>query len=110
MKQYEIRWADLPMPIGRRPVLLLTRTTAYPYLHKVIVAEVTSTIRRIPQEVALGKKEGLHLPSVANLDNVHVVPKSLLGELIGVLARDRRSEVKRALGYALDWAELKVIG
>ena len=24
MKQYEIRWADLPSPIGRRPVLLLS--------------------------------------------------------------------------------------
>jgi mRNA-degrading endonuclease toxin of MazEF toxin-antitoxin module len=109
MKQYEIRWADLPLPIGRSPVLLLTRTTAYPYLHKVIVAEVTSTIRRIPQEVSLGKKEGLHHPSVVNLDNIHVVPESLLGELIGVLALDRTSEVKRALGYALDWPELKVI-
>ena len=110
MKQYEIRWAGLPLPIGRRPVLLLTRTTAYQYLHKAIVAEVTSTIRRIPQEVALGNREGFHHPSVANLDNVHVVPISALGELIGVLARDREPEVKRALGYALDWHELKVIG
>ena len=48
MKQYEIRWANLPAPIGRRPVLLLTRTSGYAYLNKVIVAEVTPTVRDIP--------------------------------------------------------------
>jgi len=109
MRQYEILWANLPAPIGRRPVLLLTRTAAYPYLNKVIVAEVTSTIRGIPQEVSVGRKEGLARPSVANLDNVHVVPKDLLGDRLGALAPDRQREVKRALGYALDWPELKLL-
>ena len=32
---------------GRRPVLLLSRTAAYACLNKVIVAELTSTIRNI---------------------------------------------------------------
>lgn len=109
MKQYEVRWASMPHPIGRRPVLLLTRTSAYAYLNKVMVAEVTSTIRGIPQEVALGKKEGLLHASVANLDNVHVVAKGLLGERIGAISANREGEVKRALGYALDWPELKVL-
>ncbi len=31
MRQYEIRWAELSAPVGRRPVLLLTRTAAYEY-------------------------------------------------------------------------------
>jgi mRNA interferase MazF len=109
VKQYEIVWASLPEPIGRRPVLLLTRTAAYKYLNKVIVAEVTSTIRGIPQEVTLGRREGLQHPSVANLDNVHVVPKAFLGDRIGELGGGRNREVKRALGYALDWAELKIL-
>jgi mRNA interferase MazF len=109
MRQYEIVWANLPAPIGRRPVLLLTRTAAYPYLNKVIVAEVTSTVRGIPQEVSLGRREGLARPSVVNLDNVHVVPQALLGDRIGALAAGRQHEVKRALGYALDWAELKLL-
>jgi mRNA interferase MazF len=109
MKQYEIRWANLPLPIGRRPVLLLTRSSGYQYLNKVIVAEVTSTIRSIPQELGLGAKEGLRQPSVVNLDNIHVVPKSILGERIGVLAARREPEIKRALGYALNWPELKII-
>jgi mRNA interferase MazF len=110
MKQYEIRWANLPDPIGRRPVLLLTRTSGYPYLNKVIVAEVTSTVRGIPQEIPLGKKEGLQHMSVANMDNLHVIAKSLLGDCIGTLEAGKEAEIKRALGYALDWPELKICG
>jgi mRNA interferase MazF len=109
MRQYEIRWANLPEPIGRRPVVLLTRTSAYSYLNKVIIAEVTSTIRGISVEVSLGSKEGVRRPSVINLDNVHVVAKDLLGDRIGALSTSREHEFKRALGYALDWPELKVL-
>ena len=109
MRQLEIRWANMPPPIGRRPVLLLSRTSAFAYLNKIIVAEVTSTVRSIPQEIQVGKKEGLPRPSVINFDNVHVVAKALLGERIGNLTSSREREVKRALGYALDWPELKVL-
>ena len=108
MKQYEIWWADLPAPVGRRPVLLLTRSAAYGYLNKAIVAEITTNIRGIPQEVPVGEHEGL-VPSVANLDNVHVIGKHLLSARAGVLSAAREREVKRALGYALDWAELKTL-
>jgi mRNA interferase MazF len=109
MRQYEIRWARLPAPIGRRPVLLLSRTAAYTYLNKVIVGEVTSTVRGIPEEVAVGKPEGLTRPSVVNFDNIHVVAKACLGDRVGALAPDRERDVKRALGYALGWPELKVL-
>jgi mRNA interferase MazF len=109
MKQYEIRWAELPAPIGRRPVVLLTRTPAYDYLTKIMVAEVTTTIRGIPQEVALGRKEGMREHCVANFDNVHVILKAALRERAGALGAGRHREIKRALGYALDWAELKVL-
>jgi len=108
VKQYEIWRADLPPPIGRRPVLLLSRTPAYQYLAKIMIAEVSSTIRNIPQEVSLGRREGLSRTSVANLDNVHVIPKASLGRAIGSAAA-REKEIKRALGYALGWAELKVL-
>jgi mRNA interferase MazF len=78
-------------------------------LSKVIVAEVTTTVRGIPQEVRLGRSEGLPRSSVANLDNVHVVLKEALTGRIGVLAATRHREVKRALGYAFDWPELKTL-
>jgi mRNA interferase MazF len=107
MRQYEIWWASLPPPVGRRPVLLLSRDSAYAVLNKVIVAEVTSTVREIPVEVRLGRREGLSGRSVANLDNVHVVARGDLAAKIGALSVSRVPEVKRALGYALDWPELK---
>jgi len=109
MKQYEIRWAHLPAPAGRRPVLLLTRTPAYAYLNKIIVAEITTRVRNIPQEVALGTAEGLTRPCVANLDNIRLVDKDLLGDRIGTLATGKQSQVKRALGFALGWEELKAL-
>jgi mRNA-degrading endonuclease toxin of MazEF toxin-antitoxin module len=109
VRQYEIRWAHLLEPIGRRPVLLLTRTAAFQYLAKVIVAEITTTIRGIPQEIALGRREGLPRPAVANLDTIHVIPTARLGDLVGTLATNRHPEVKRAVGYAFDWPELKVL-
>lgn len=107
MKQYEIWWAELPEPMGRRPVLLLSRDSAYEYLSGVIVVEITSTIRGIPVELRLGTAEGLRRLSVANLDNVHVIPKRLLTRRIGAVRRSRTEEVKRALGFALGWPELK---
>ena len=107
MKQYEIWWAGLPSPVGRRPVLLLSRESAYEYLNQVIVVEVTSTIRNIPVEVPLGRAEGLRRRSVANLDNVHVLAKHRLSERIGALRPARVAELKIALGYALAWPELK---
>lgn len=109
MKQYEIRWANMPAPVGRRPVLLLSRSSSVRYLNKLIVAEVTSTVRGIPQEIQVGEREGLREASVVNFDNVHVVAKRRLGERLGALDASRTREVKRALGYALDWAELKVL-
>jgi mRNA interferase MazF len=107
LRQYELWWAQLPDPIGRRPVLLLSRNPAYEYLTRVIVVEITSTIRNIPVEVSLGPAEGLRHRSVANFDNVHVVAKQRLVSRIGALKPGRAAEVKRALGFSLDWPELK---
>lgn len=77
-------------------------------MNKAIVAEITTTIRGIPQEVEVGELEGLG-PSVVNFDNVHVVAKRLLSSRVGSLGAARAREAKRALGYALDWPELKTL-
>ena len=105
-KQYDLWWASLPEPAGRRPVLLLTRNEAYSYLNKFVAVEVTSTIRRIAVEVPLGRAEGLAAKCVANCDNIRTVPRSALTKRIGQLSPRRRSEIKRALGHALAWDEL----
>ena len=106
VKQYEIWWAALPAPAGRRPVLLLTRDSAYSYLQKVVVAEITTTIRNIAVEVPLGTPDGVPQKSVANFDNLRTVSRASLTKRIGHLGSRRYPEVKRALGYALAWDEL----
>lgn len=106
MKQYELWWASLPQPAGRRPVLLLSRDAAYEYLNKFTVVEVTTTIRHIAMEIPLGKAEGLSKLSVANCDNIRTVPRSALVKRIGQLGPSRRGEVKRAVGHSLGWDEL----
>jgi mRNA interferase MazF len=109
MKQYDIWWAELPQPIGIRPVLLLSRDGAYAYLNRVLAVEVTSRVRGIPQEVELGARENMPKRCVANLDNLRAVPKAALRRPAGRLAASRVSEVKRALGHALAWPELSAL-
>lgn len=110
MKQYEIWWADLPQPAGRRPVLLLSRNSAYGVLNKYIVAEITTTIRNIPIEVPLGPADGLPKACVVNFDDLRTVAKEYLVEKVSKLPAQRVGEVKRAAGYALEWEELMDAG
>ena len=106
MRQFDIWWAQLPRPAGRRPVLLLSRNSAYGYLNKLLVAEITTRVRHIPVEVPLGKSEGLPQSCVANFDHIRTIPRSALVERVGRLVPGRHVEVKIALGQALAWEEL----
>lgn len=106
MKQYETWWAELPQPIGTRPVVLLSRDSACEYLNRILAVEVTTRVRGVPQEVGLGKQEGLPQCCVANLDNLRAVPKSALTQRAGRLGSRTIAELKRALGYTLGWTEL----
>jgi mRNA interferase MazF len=100
---------SLPDPVGHRPVLLLSRSSAFAYLSRVLVVEVTTTIRGISQEVSLGPHEGLPRRCVANLDALRTIASPSLTSRIGRLAPGRHLEVKRALGHALHWPELTAL-
>jgi mRNA interferase MazF len=106
MKQFEVWWADLPQPAGRRPVLLLSRNDACDYLSRFIAVEITYTVRGIASEVPLGEDEGLPTACVANCDSLRMVPRTALTRRAGQLATERWIEVKRAMGGALGWREL----
>ena len=106
MKQFEIWWADLPQPTGRRPVVLLSRNDAYGYLSKFVAVEITTAVRQIASEVPLGEEEGLSQVCVANCDNLRMVPRPALIRCAGRLTPERWIEVKRAAGAALGWREL----
>lgn len=54
----------------RRPVVVLTRNPLGSYLHGAIVGPVTSTIRGVSTEVAVGVEDGVRVESVVNLDNL----------------------------------------
>ena len=110
VKQYEIWWAELPKPAGRRPVLLLSRDDAYPILRKFVAAEITATVRHIPIEVPLGSIEGMPKPCVVNCDNLRTIAKVHLVKKISQLSKTRAHEVKRTIGYALAWEELIAAG
>ena len=102
MKRGEVWWADLPAPVGRRPVVLLSRDEAYSVRNAVTVAEVTRTIRGIPVEVPLGTEDGLPKKCVVNLDTIITIRKELLVERISLLKSEKMEEIKKALQFALD--------
>ena len=102
MKRGEVWWVDLPKPIGRRPVVLLSRDEAYNVRNAVTVAEITTTIRDIPVEVLLGKEDGLPKRCVVNLDTIITIRKSLLKERICLLRQEKIESVNKAIKFALD--------
>ena len=102
MHKGEIWWAKLPSPIGKRPVVLLSRNEAYSVRNAVTVAEVTSIIRHIPVEVNLGTEDGLPKKCVINLDTIITVRKELLIEKITDLVPEKINQVEEAIRFALD--------
>jgi mRNA interferase MazF len=101
MKRGEVWWAELPLPIGKRPVLLLSRDEAYYIRNAVTVAEITTTIRGIPVEVPLGTKDGLPKKCVINLDTIVTIKKESLKEKITSLTLEKLVQVDAALKFAL---------
>ncbi|MBW3624894.1 MAG: type II toxin-antitoxin system PemK/MazF family toxin [Armatimonadetes bacterium] len=105
MKRGEIWWAHLPPPVGRRPVLLLSRSEAYSVRTQVTIAPVTTRIRDIPVEVKLGPDEGLPRVCVANLDSITTIPKDALENRITELSSEKIREVEKAIRFALGLEE-----
>ena len=111
LKRGEVRWYEFAAPDKRRPVLILTRTSALRYLTGITVAPITSTIRTIPSEVLLTPAEDgvLNLCAV-NLDNVQTIQKSQVGALMTTLSTQRMQEVEQALCFALGMDHLLLMG
>jgi mRNA interferase MazF len=102
MTRGEVWWAYLPPPVGRRPVVLLSRDSAYRVRSAVTVAPVTRTIRNIPVEVLLDQRDGLPSRCVVNLDDLTTIPKSLIKQRISALSAERMQQVEEAIRFALD--------
>ena len=102
MLRGEVWWAELPLPMGRRPVLLLSRDAAYAARTSVTIAVITSTIRNIPSQVLLDKEDEMPFRCVVNLDDINTIRKSSIKERITQLNEQKMSAVREAILFALD--------
>jgi len=105
MRRGEVWWATLFSPIGRRPVVLLSRDSAYAVRASVTVAPVTRTIHGVPVEVRLGPEDGLPRDCVVNLDNILTIPKSRLERALSTLSPAKVSQINAAIRFALALGE-----
>jgi mRNA interferase MazF len=79
---------------------VLSRQAAIAVLHSVLAVPATRTIRQIPTEVVVDRKDGMPEECALSLDNLTAVPTSLFRERITRLPVERMAEVCRALALA----------
>ena len=101
MRRGEVWWAEQPEPIGKRPVLLLSRDEAYDVRNAVTIAQITTTIRNIPVEVQLNEKDGLPQKCVVNLDTITTVRKAIITKRISSLNTEKIEQIDKAIKFAL---------
>lgn len=97
-----MRPIHLAMIDKARPAIILTREVARPFLTQVTVIPVTSRIRGLATEVALGRANGLDHDCVASADGITTIAASALGQQIGFLLDDQEQSLIRAIHAAFD--------
>jgi mRNA interferase MazF len=101
MQRGEVWWSIQPAPVGRRPVVLVSRERAIQVRGSVTVAQVTTVIRDLASEVPLGPREGLPKECVVNCDVLQTIPKSYLQERVTILTSEKQRALDEALRYSL---------
>jgi mRNA interferase MazF len=102
MNRGEIRWYKFKPPDKKRPVLILTRNSAIPYLGEVSIAPVTTTVRDIPSEVHLTVLDGMPKNCAINFDHIQTVSKAKIGSKITSLPPEELKQVGKAISFALE--------
>ena len=107
MKQGDVYWHTFRAPDKRRPVLILTRSSAITFLTGITVVSITSAIRGVPSEVVLTPEQDSMFEACAvNAYNIQTVPKALLNDLITQLSVERMREVRAAIEFAMGFHAL----
>lgn len=101
MNRGEVWWARMPAPVGRRPVVLVSRESAYSVRTNITVAEVSRTVRGIPSEVPLGTADGLPRRCALNTDNLVTISKARLEARIASLRPAKMAALDDALRFSL---------
>ena len=97
----DVRLYQFAPPDKKRPVVVLTRDSALPYLSTVTVAPVTTAIRGVPSEVLLTEDDGMKTHCAVNLHNVVTVTQNRLGKRVAQLRSVRMAEICAALRFSL---------
>jgi mRNA-degrading endonuclease toxin of MazEF toxin-antitoxin module len=93
----DIRWFRFSSPAKRRPVVVLGREDVVPFLSQIPVIPVSTQIRGLPWEVALGVEDGMPAACVLKPEWIFSVERSMLGPTITTLRQERWPEVRTAL-------------
>jgi mRNA interferase MazF len=97
----EVWWYEHP-EIGRRPVVLLSRSSAIAARRYAVVAPCSTVHRGLPSEVDLDPRhDPVPRACVVATDSVEGVSVGFLVERIGRLSDDRMREVCVALAVAI---------
>ncbi len=102
MKKGEVWEAELGGKIGKRPVLVLTRSHMIPYLSKIVVAEITSQGKGYPTQVDIAQSANLKKHSFVSSEALHTIPKNVLVRYLGDLPETLLQQVNEAITFALD--------
>jgi len=97
----EVWWSERP-EVGRRPVLVLTRSVVAHRLAQITIAEITTRRRDLATEVSLDEDDGMPRPCVVTLDNLQTMRRSHLVAYVTTLRSERMAEVCAALKIAVD--------
>jgi mRNA interferase MazF len=97
----DVRLYQFAPPDKKRPVVVLTRNSAIPYLSTVTVAPITSTIRGVPSEVILNEDDGMKTSCAVNLHNAVTVSQNRLGKRVSQLSSVRMIEICAAVRFSL---------
>ena len=105
MKRGDVYWFKFREPNKRRPVVILTRDPAIPYLNALIVAATTTTIHRTPSEVVIGPEDGMPAICAVNLYHLHYADKGRFEKWITHLSPERMTRIGAAVLYTLQLSE-----
>lgn len=94
VKQYEVYWVDLTPTLGSeinkiRPCIVISPNTSNSWLNTVLVAPITSTIRRFPMRLQItltGRKAQICLDQIRCVDKLRLCRKMDVLNQKGILA------------------------
>ena len=91
---------------GTRPAIVLQNDIGNQYSNTVIVAAMTTTIRKMPVHVFIDKSDGVDKPCVLMLEQIHTIDKKRLIKKVGKIKKEKFKEIFEAILYSLGFSEL----